>query len=82
MFLIKSIYIGKGRTKKNVFWGKMGNYIILNYNESPEHSWAVVNAIGLKKHADNKLDKIPDRLWIDDSDYILMESNILKIKER
>ena len=79
MFLIKSIYIGKAKTKKVVYWGKMGNYKILNYDESPEHSWAVVNAIGLIKNATNRLDKIPDRLWIEGSDFILMKSDILKI---
>lgn len=82
MFLIKSIYIGKAKTKKVVYWGKMGNYKILNYNESPEYSWAVVNSIGLRKHAINRLDKIPDRLWIEGSDFILMESDILKVKEK
>ena len=81
MFLIKSTYIGKAKTRQLIFWGKLGKYIICNINEHPDKSWIIMNGIYQHNQANNRLSKIPDRMFFKDTEFILCKNEIIKYKE-
>lgn len=82
MFLIVSTYESDNHTQKKIYWGKCNRYCICDMLHAPTNDWLIDYSIGDKKHADKKLERIPQAIFLDGRNHYIKNKHLIEFNWR
>ena len=82
MFAILTKYIGINTSfHRYILWGKLGKYKVTDHKDI-DCKWLLKNGIAIDKHLKERVEALPNAMYIDGKEWFLSEVKIIKMEEK